>query len=230
MSIKNIIREIIKESLFYNKGIIPDMAGKLSRSNLKKNDYLERGKINLPDELRRLIIKFIKINYPNELDSYSNDFMYKLNNSFLYLSEDDLINYDSIFLKAVNNNDKKSIELANKFLSDVENDSIRKPKEVKSTVKKPITSPENLYNRHIKIINRGEPRLKDMKDMLEQYRDDVITLKYSIDKYGKMGLSTEKLKMDYNYFKKEIDTLEFKIVSLEKDINKSKEVIKNLKR
>ena len=41
MGIKNIIREIIKESLFYKMGNIPDMAGRITKSGLKKNDYID---------------------------------------------------------------------------------------------------------------------------------------------------------------------------------------------
>jgi hypothetical protein len=229
MNIKKIVRESVKESLFYKGRGIPDMAGKIGPLK-KKSNYIETGTLSVRTELTKLVIKFIKMNYPNDLDRYRGNFMYKLNKSTQYLGEDDLINYDSIFLKAVNNKDENSIELANQFLRDVENDSFKKPTVKKPTVKKAITNFENLYNRHINIIDRGEPRLKDMKDMLENYKYRINSLKYSINKYSGMGLPTESLKKQYNYFREEIDNLEFKITVLENDINKSKEAIKNLKR
>jgi len=175
MGIKNIIREIIKESLFYKRGNIPDMAGRITKSGLKKNDYIDSGEVRIRKEFLKLVIQFIKANYPNELERYKGKFMYKLNKSMFYLSEDDVINYDSIFLKAVNNKDEKSIELANQFLNDVETDNIRKSrkfgnKDINFKPKKKIDikgqiEKDNLYKAKMDA-NKPKEEYKQLKNRI----------------------------------------------------------------
>jgi hypothetical protein len=90
--IKKIIRESIEESLFYKGRNVPDMAGRIGRDN-KKDNYIGRGELNVRKELIKLVIQFIKDNYPNDLERYKGNFMYKLNNSIFRLSDDDIINF-----------------------------------------------------------------------------------------------------------------------------------------
>jgi hypothetical protein len=116
---KNLIKSIIKEGILSKqRGIIPDMAGKITKGGLKPSDsdYVDSGKLNLREELKKLVVKFIYINYgKDELENYRG----KLNKFVYGLSDENLTNFDSIFLKAVNNNDEESIALANEFLNNV---------------------------------------------------------------------------------------------------------------
>jgi len=185
--IKKIIRESIDESLFYKGSGIIDMAGKIGPLK-KKTNYIESGKLNVRRELIKLVIQFIKDNYPNDLKRYKGNFMYKLNKSIFYLSEDDVINYDSIFLKAVNNKDEKFIELANKFLSDIETDNIRKSREFRKG---------NKFLEYSEIKEQYN-ELKKKIDLCNKFLNTELTFKkWDNTKYGYNRLSLKDIDVGY---------------------------------
>jgi len=199
--IKRIIRESIEESLFYKGRSVPDMNKETSMSSLmnKNSNYSQSGKFNVRTELIKLVIQFIRYNYPNELERYKGNFMYKLNKSMYYLSDDDAINYDSIFLKAVNKKDEKSIELANKFLSDIETDNIRKGRVFKKNKKISINNPiKERYN-----------ELKKKIDLCNKFLNTELTFnKWDNTKYGYNRLSLRFIDVGYKLLdEKDVDEL-----------------------
>jgi hypothetical protein len=116
-----------------------------------------------------------------------------------YLSDDDAINYDSIFLKAVNKKDEKSIELANKFLIDVESDNIRKGRVFKK-LNKTLEYSEN------------KERYKELKkkiDLCNKFLNTELTFKkWDNTKYGYNRLSLRFIDVGYKLLdKKDVDEL-----------------------
>jgi hypothetical protein len=217
---KNLIKRIIKEGILSKqRGIVPDMAGKIGPLK-KKTNYTQSGKFNVRTELMKLVIQFIRYNYPNDLERYKGKFMYKLNKSMYYLSDDDAINYDSIFLKAVNSKDEKSIELANKFLSDIETDNIRKSRVFKGGKKIPINNQ----------IKEQYKELKEKINLCNFILDNELKFKkWDKTKYGYNMLSYKHIddasKVLDNAHMKEITHLNYNVagdkagVFLKKSVN-----------
>lgn len=185
--IKKIIRESIEESLFYKGRNVPDMAGRIGRDN-KKDNYIGRGELNVRKELIKLVIQFIKDNYPNDLERYKGNFMYKLNNSIFRLSDDDIINFDSLFLKAVNSKDEKSIDLANKFLSDIESDNINKSRKFNR-------------DRKVSVYDEVKEQYKELKEKINLCNfildNDLNFRKWDRTKYGYNKLSYKHIDIAY---------------------------------
>jgi len=162
--IKKIIRESIDESLFYKGSGIIDMAGKIGPLK-KKTNYIKSGKLNLREELKKLVVKFIYINYgKDELENYRG----KLNKFVYGLSDENLTNYDSIFLKAVNNKDEESIALANEFLNNVKSGDLdlqgiarRRQMNTKTNIDKIIQSDNKvLQNKELEALKRQYVKIR----------------------------------------------------------------------
>jgi hypothetical protein len=165
---KNLIKRIIKEGILSKqRGIIPDMAGKITKGGLKASDsdYVDSGKLNIREELKKLIVKFIYINYgKDELENYRG----KLNKFVYGLSDENLTNFDSIFLKAVNNNDEESIALANEFLNNVKSGDLdlqgiarRKQMNKKTNIDKIIQSDNKvLQNKELEALKRQYVKIR----------------------------------------------------------------------
>lgn len=192
---KDLIKRIIKEGMLSKyRGIVPDMAGRITKGGLKGSNYVESGKLNLREELKKLVVKFIYINYgKEELENYKG----KLTKFVYGLSDEDLTSYDSIFLKAVNNKDEESIVLANEFLDNVKSGNIdfqgiarRRQMNKKTYINRerqkvlPNKELEELKRQYVKARNGiklgGE--ILNMKNKLKV--TDVYPF-YEINKYGK---------------------------------------------
>ena len=104
------------------------------------------------------------------------------------LSDDDIINFDSLFLKAVNSKDEKSIELANKFLSDVESDNIRKSREFRKG---------NKFLEYSEIKEQYK-ELKQKIDLCNKFLNTELTFKkWNTTKYGYNRLSLRFIDVGY---------------------------------
>ena len=186
---KNLIKRIIREGILSKqRGIIPDMAGRITSGGLKKSDYIGRGDLQLRTEFKKLVVKFIKDNYANDLERYKGNFMYKLNNSIFILSEDEIIKYDSIFLKAVNSKDGESIRLANQFLKDIESGNISKSRKFNR-------------DRKVSVYDEVKEQYKELKQKInlcnKLLNTELTFKKWDTTKYGYSRLSYKIIDIAY---------------------------------